>query len=153
MRLGGIVYNTDMKPPRIVIDTNVLVAALKSKRGASYQLLTRIDSGLYEPVVSVSLVLEYEAAAENLLKETRLTVRDVEAVIAFICAEVIPAKVFYLWRPALKDPNDDMVLEAAVAAGCTHIVTFNVKDFIGAERFGVKVVTPQAFLAEIGVKR
>ena len=58
--------------------------------------------------------------------------------------------VFYLWRPVLKDPKDDMVLEVAVAAGCSHIVTFNTRDFAGADRFGIKIVTPQTFLAKIG---
>jgi predicted nucleic acid-binding protein len=99
------------------------------------------------------LVLEYEAAAKRLVNRRRLTARDVEAVIDYICAEAIPSKIHYLWRPLLKDPNDDMVLEAAAAVGCTHIVTFNVKDFAGAERFGVKVATPREFLAEIGDKQ
>lgn len=148
----GITYNTIMKPPRIIIDSNVLVSALRSKRGASYRLLTLLDSGLYEPVVSVSLVLEYESAAKRLLGQTRLTMRDVDAIIDFICAVAVPARVFYLWRPFLKDPKDDMVLEAAVAAGCSHLVTFNTRDFVGARRFGVQIVTPQAMLAEIGVK-
>ena len=139
-----------MKPPRIVLDTNVLVSALRSKRGASYRLLMRIGTGCYEPAVSVPLVLEYEAAAKRLVKETRLTVRDIDAIIDYVCAQAAVSKVFYLWRPLLKDPKEDMVLEAAVAAGCTHIVTFKGKDFAGAERFGVKVLTPRAFLAEIG---
>ncbi len=139
-----------MKPPRIVLDTNVLVSALRSKRGASYKLLMRIGTDGYEPAVSVPLVLEYEAAAKRLIRDTRLTARDIEAVIDYICAQAVVSKIFYLWRPLLKDPKDDMVLEAAVAAGCTHIVTFNGKDFTGAERFGIKVLTPQALLAEIG---
>jgi predicted nucleic acid-binding protein len=139
-----------MKPPRIVLDTNVLVSALRSRRGASYRLLMRIGTECYEPAVSVPLVLEYEAAAKRLVKVTRLTVRDIEAVIDYICAQAVMSKVFFLWRPLLKDPRDDMVLEVAVAAGCTHIVTFNGKDFAGAERFDIKVLTPQAFLAEIG---
>lgn len=146
----GIVYNTTMKPPRIVLDTNVLVSALRSKRGASYRLLMRIGTDCYEPAISVPLVLEYEAAAKRLVKDTRLTARDIEAVIDYICAQAVASKVFYLWRPLLRDPKDDMVLEAAVAAGCTHIVTFNCRDFAGAERFGIKVLRPQAFLAEIG---
>lgn len=139
-----------MRVPRIILDTNVLVSALRSKRGASYRLLMRIGTGCYEPAVSVPLVLEYEAAAKRLVKETRLTVRDIEAVIDYICSQAVASKIFYLWRPLLKDPKDDMVLEAAVAAGCSHVVTFNGKDFAGAERFGIKVVTPQAFLVEIG---
>lgn len=142
-----------MKPPRVVIDTNVLVAALRSKRGASYQILMRVGTECFEPVVSVALVLEYEAATKRLLKESPLTMRDIEAVIDFICAHAVTGNIFYLWRPQMKDPKDDMVLEAATAARCTHIVTFNTKDFVGAERFGIKIVTPQVFLAEIGVKR
>jgi putative PIN family toxin of toxin-antitoxin system len=139
-----------MRLPRVVLDTNVLVAALRSKRGASYRLLMLLDSGAYEPVVSVPLVLEYESAAKRLVGQTRLTARDIEAIIDFICAQAIPAKIFYLWRPILRDPKDDMVLEAAVAVGCSHIVTYNIRDFVGAERFGIKVLTPRAFLAEIG---
>lgn len=153
IRANGIIYNTIMKPPRIVLDTNVPISALRSKRGASYRLLMRLDSGVYEPVVSVPLVLEYEAAAKKLVGQSRLTARDVEAIIDYICAEAVRAKIFYLWRPILKDTKDDMVLEVAVASGCSHIVTFNTRDFAGAERFGVQILTPQAFLAEIGEKR
>lgn len=147
---NGIVYNTIMNSPRIVLDTNILIAALRSKRGASYRLLMFLDSGLYEPVVSVPLVLEYESAAQKLAGHTRLTLRDIDAVIDYLCAQSIHAKVFYLWRPFLKDPKDDMVLEAAVTGGCSHIVTFNKRDFVGSEQFGIRILTPQAFLAEIG---
>ncbi len=142
-----------MKPPRIVLDTNILVSALRSKRGASYRLLMQLDQGLYEPAVSVPLVLEYEAAAKKLIGRGGLTERDIEAVIDYLCAQAVSAKVFYLWRPLLRDPKDDMVLEAATASNASHIVTYNIKDFAGAERFGVKIVTPQAFLTEIGVIR
>lgn len=151
--LSGITYNTSMKLARVVINTNVLLAALRSKRGASYQILVRIGAECFEPAISVALVLEYEAATKRLLMESRLTARDIEAVIDFICAHAVTGDIFYLWRPQMKDPKDDMVLEVAASAGCTHIVTFNTRDFAGAERFGVKVVTPRVFLAEIGVKR
>lgn len=141
-----------MKPPKVVFDTNVLVSALRSKQGASHRLLMLMDSGLYVPVVSVPLVLEYESAAKKRLGQTRLSGRDIEAVIDYLCAQAQCAEIFYLSRPFLKDTKDDMVLEAAVASGCSHIVTFNTKDFSGSERFGVSVVTPQAFLSRIGVK-
>ncbi|NLV44151.1 MAG: putative toxin-antitoxin system toxin component, PIN family [Candidatus Hydrogenedentes bacterium] len=141
-----------MIQPRIVIDTNVLVSALRSKHGASYQLLMQMDSGLYIPSVSVPLVLEYEYAAKKLVGNTRLSEQDVDAVIDYLCAQAKLTEIYYLWRPLLKDPKDDMVLEVAVASGCNHIVTFNTKDFIGAESFGIKIVTPQLFLAEIGAK-
>jgi predicted nucleic acid-binding protein len=58
--------------------------------------------------------------------------------------------LFFLWRPYLKDPEDDMVLELAVTANCDFIVTYNIKDFKGAEEFGVEVITPQEFLERIG---
>jgi predicted nucleic acid-binding protein len=109
-----------------------------------------LDSGRYRPAVSVPLVLEYEAATKRLIKELSVTVEDVDAIIDFLCAKAILSKVYYLWRPALKDPKDDMVLETAVAAGCAYIVTFNVKDFSGAEHFNINVVTPKEFLAGIG---
>ncbi len=141
-----------MKRPRIVIDTNILVSALRSRRGASYRLLMQVDSGLYTPVVSVPLVLEYESAAKKLLGRIRLSEQDVDAVIDYLCAQAVSTQIFYLWRPFLKDPKDDMVLEVAVASGCSYIVTFNVKDFYGSKQFGVHTVSPQTFLAEIGVK-
>lgn len=59
-------------------------------------------------------------------------------------------KVFYLWRPVLKDPKDDMILELAVTAGCHFIVTYNNRDFEGTQRFGLRVVTPKEFLEIIG---
>ena len=141
-----------MKATLVVLDTNVLVSALRSKRGASHRLLTHLDSGLYTPVVSVPLVLEYESVAKKQSAHTHLTGRDVDTVFDYICGRALAAKIFYLWRPLLRDSKDDMVLETAVAADCKRIVTFNVRDFEGAERFGVKIMTPQAFLAEIGVK-
>ena len=141
-----------MKCPKIVIDTNILVSALRSRNGASYRLILLLDSGLYIPIVSVPLVLEYESAAKKLLGRIRLSKKDVEAVIDYFCAQALTVEIFYQWRPFLKDPKDDMVLEAAVASGCSHIVTFNIKDFSGSEQFGIRIVSPQTFLSEIGVK-
>lgn len=146
----GIIYNTIMSQPRIVLDTNVLIAALRSKRGASHKLLLLIDSGLFEVCVSVPLVLEYEAVAKRQIKDTALTEEDVEAILDYICAVAQSKKIHYLWRPNLPDPDDDMVLELAVAAGCTHIVTFNIYDFTETEEFGVKIVTPKEFLKILG---
>lgn len=139
-----------MTTHQIVIDTCVLVAALRSRRGASYRLLTRIDSGKFEINVSVPLVLEYEDAAKRLVGDTALTERDIDDVIDYVCAVANPRKVFYLWRPFLKDPKDDMVLELAVVADCEFIVTFNERDFQGAERFGLEILTPGEFLRRIG---
>ena len=139
-----------MTKPRIVIDTNVLIAALRSRRGASYKLLMLLDSGKFEMNVSVPLVLEYEDAAKRLVGEIPLTEQDVDYILDYICKIARHRRVFFLWRPFLGDPKDDMVLELAVAANCEFIVTYNRRDFQGAERFGLQVITPKEFLQKIG---
>lgn len=71
-------------------------------------------------------------------------------ILDFICGVARRQEVFFLWRPLLRDPKDDMVLELAVAAGCDAIITFNGRDFAGAGEFGVRVLAPKEFLTEIG---
>ena len=137
-------------PPRVVLDTNVLVAALRSRNGASYRLLGLIDTGRYETAVSVPLVLEYEAASKRLVRPGGWTASDIEAVVDYVCRVASQHKIYYLWRPFLRDPNDDMVLELAVSSESRVIVTHNKRDFAGADQFGLRVLTPQEFLREIG---
>jgi len=135
---------------QIVIDTNVWVAALRSKRGASYKLLSLVDSGKFEVNLSVPLVLEYEDTAKRLVGEIPLTERDIDDILDYICAVAHHRKIYYLWRPFLSDPRDDMVLELAVTAECNFIVTFNQRDFAGVEQFGLSTLTPKGFLQKIG---
>ena len=139
-----------MRQPQIVIDTNVLIAALRSRQGASHRLLLLTGTDRFEICVSVSLMLEYEDAAKRLVGETPLTESDIDDILDYLCAVARREQVFYLWRPFLKDPGDDMVLELAVTAGCDFIVTYNKKDFSGVERFGLGVLTPREFLEQIG---
>jgi putative PIN family toxin of toxin-antitoxin system len=139
-----------MSKPRIVIDTNVIISALYSRRGASFKLLSLIDAGEFEVNISVPLFLEYEQSARNSLSRIALSKEDSDDILDYICKVSNQRKVFYLWRPILKDPKDDMVLELAVGAGCDFIVTFNQTDFEGAEQFGLQVVTPKEFLVKIG---
>jgi putative PIN family toxin of toxin-antitoxin system len=146
----GITYNTIVNKPGIVIDTNVLIAALRSRRGASHRLLMLLGSEKFAISVSVPLILEYEDAAKRLMGTTTWSERDIDDILDFICAVADHQEVFYLWRPFLKDLNDDMVLEVAVAAGCDCILTYNKADFRRAERFGLRVVTAKEFLEEIG---
>jgi putative PIN family toxin of toxin-antitoxin system len=139
-----------MVSPRVVLDTNVLVAASRSKKGASARLLSLIGTGRFEVVLSVPLLLEYEAvflrdlAPDSAERHVRADILD------YLCAVAERQEIFFLWRPHLRDPKDEMVLEAAVAGGCRTIISFNKKDFVGAERFGVIIRTPQEFLEEIG---
>ncbi len=142
-----------MKKPQIVIDTSVIVAALRSRQGAAYKLLTLVDSEKFETNISVPLILEYEDAAKRLVGEIALTARDIDNVLDYLCAVANHRTIFYLWRPFLKDPNDDMVLELAVTSASTYLVIYNQRDFAGTAQFGIRVVTPKEFLQILGVLR
>lgn len=146
----GIAYDTIMRPPVIIIDTNVLVAALRSRRGASFRLLDMVGTGRFNIAVSVPLVLEYEAVGRRHQDAAGLSDGDLDAVLDYLCSVADRRRIHYLWRPVLRDAKDDMVLEVAVHAGATFIVTFNVRDFDGLERFGVRALTPREFLNIIG---
>jgi putative PIN family toxin of toxin-antitoxin system len=139
-----------MNMPRVVIDTNVFIAALLSQRGAAHQLLLLIDQQLYQPVLSVPLTLEYEDVGLRMLPQTTLSYQDFDNILDYVVAQSERRRIHFLWRPFLKDPKDDMVLELAVAAQCETIITFNTKDFAGVEQFGIMTLTPYAFLQTIG---
>lgn len=139
-----------MEPPGVVIDTNVFVSALRSKRGASFRLLGLVGTGRFQIELSVPLALEYEAVGRRTLPATTLTGDAFDDILDFVFRSARCREVFFSWRPCLADPGDDMVLELAVAAGGATIVTYNKADFRGAEAFGVRVCNPQEFLVEIG---
>ena len=134
---------------RLVLDTNVLVAAIRSRSGASFEVLSRVGTEEFELVVSVPLVLEYEDVMLRHVADTSLTGDDIRDIIDYICSVAIRQEIFFLWRPQLRDPGDDLVLELAVAAECDVIVTHNVRDFSGVERFGVRVLSPGLLLNEL----
>lgn len=140
-----------MNAANVVFDTNVLIAALKSKRGSAYKLLISITDNLYIPNVSVPLFVEYESVAKREGMLEGLSVEDIEAILDYLLSKSSIRKIFYLWRPFLKDPKDDLVLEVAVESQSEYIITFNKKDFKGTDKFGIKVLTPKEFLIERGV--
>ncbi len=135
----------------IVIDTNVFIAALRSRNGASFKLLGLIGRKHFDLFVSVPLVLEYESIAKKQSRLLGLLHSDIDDILDYICRVSEHREIFFLWRPFLKDPKDDMVLELAVESEVDFIVTFNLRDFSGTEQFGIKAVTPQGFLREIGM--
>lgn len=140
-----------MSPPHVVIDTCTLTAALRSRRGASFKALSLVGKGYFEIYLSVPLVVDYEAVGVRHLAETGLEKADVDAIIDTLCLAGHRRRIHFLWRPFLKDPGDDMVLELAVEANCQYIVTFNLRAFKGSEQFGVLALTPRHFLKAIGV--
>ncbi len=139
-----------MALPQIVIDTNVFVAGLRSRRGASHKLLGFIGTGRFDLHVSVPIVLEYEDALMRLVRTIGVNKHDVGDVIDFVCAAAVHHEVYFLWRPWLKDPDDDKVLELAVTSGASVIITYNRADFSGVAQFGIRVLTPKDFLHELG---
>jgi putative PIN family toxin of toxin-antitoxin system len=138
---------------QIVLDTNVLIAALRSPRGASYRVLELLDKGHFDVHISVPLVLEYESVALRHLDDLSISRSNVEDFLDYLCRVGVAHEIYYAWRPFLNDPDDDMVLEVAAASGSDAIVTFNKRDFRGCERFGVRLLTPAELLQEIGVSK
>jgi predicted nucleic acid-binding protein len=106
---------------RIVLDTSVLVSASRSRQGASFALMSILPSPRFEFALSVALYTEWQ--------------------------EVLTRPEYYLWRPFLRDPDDDMVLECAVASNSQYLVTHNIQDFQRIVELGVTPITPASFLA------
>ena len=141
-RMCGIKYNTNMN---IVIDTNVIVSGLQSDMGYSNKLLEALPSGKFDLCISVPLVLEYEAQLRKHLPPEIFSEEDIGDFIDYICRIGKKTPIYYLWRPYLKDPFDDHVLELAITSQSQYIVTFNRKDFRNTEQYGIKAVTPGEF--------
>lgn len=147
-KCNGIIYNTIVF--RAVIDTNVLLSGLRSKNGASFKLLNLFGKDFFTACISVPLVLEYESVLKRNSREIGLTYRDIDDILDYICSVAEHQSIYYLWRPLLPDPKDDMVLELAVESDADIICTFNIRDFSGAEQFDINVLTPQKLLQNIG---
>lgn len=139
-----------MTVPEIVIDTNVIIAGLRSRNGSAFRLLELVGSGQFNIHLSVPLVLEYEDVLLRQLPNLTIDASDIQNFIDFHCAVASHHQIFFLWRPYLRDPKDDMVLELAVKAECDSVVTYNTRDFVGIEQFGINAITPAEFLDSIG---
>jgi len=135
---------------RVVIDTNVIVSGLRSSRGASHRILRLIGQADFEIALSVPLVIEYEDAIKRDGEASGLSAEDVDRLIEYWCSVAHLQEIHFLWRPLLRDPKDDHVLELAVEAGCTSIVTHNIRDFGETDAFGVEAIRPGEFLRRIG---
>ncbi len=135
-----------------VIDTSVLVSAFRSSLGASYRLLQTIEDRKWRPVISPTLAFEYEAVLKRGVGQGDLSLQDLDDFVEYLCSRSRLVQIYFRWRPVLRDPDDDRILEVAVRAQSVP-VTFNRKDFAGADRFGIKVIGPKELLAAIGDKK
>jgi len=137
---------------RIVLDTNVIVAGVSSNQGASYQLLKEIPGQSFIMLVSVPLFVEYEATLkrQEICKAHGLPHHDVDILLQVWAKVCKPVSLHFLWRPQLRDPGDEMVLETAINGGAHALVTFNTTDFRQAcPRFGVDLWTPATLLGRL----
>jgi len=134
---------------KVILDTNVLVAALRSRTGASNELMKRLAYGEFSVAASTALILEYE---DVLLRSGLLphySRSEIGAFIDSLCNIAEEAVIYFRWRPFLPDPKDDLIFECALATGAQFIVTSNLKDFPHLARFGISVMTPRDFLTKL----
>lgn len=134
---------------RVLLDTNVLVAGLTSSKGASYAVLQAVAASKLEIAASTALWLEYESVLKR--NEIRalhgFSAKEIDTVLSALAVWVHPVMLHYVWRPQLRDPGDEMVLEAAVNGQAQVIVTHNTRDFARVvPDFGVRVLTPAQLL-------
>jgi putative PIN family toxin of toxin-antitoxin system len=135
---------------RVILDTNVLVSALRSDMGASYAIVSQLPSERFQMALTVPLYLQYQDVLTRPEHMTGTSTRDeILNFLRYLCSIAHQQRVFFLWRPWLKDPKDDMVLEAAVASQSRYVITHNLRDFSGSgidERFGIMPMRPREFL-------
>lgn len=131
----------------IILDTNVVVGAQRSRRGASNELLRRLNDPRITLHVSNTLLFEYEEVLRRQQADIGLSEQQIVDLLDGLCQQSVKHYVAFLWRPASRDPDDDFLLDLAVAARATHVVTHNIADLEALRRFGINVVTPGQFLA------
>ena len=133
---------------RIVMDTSVLVAGLRSSLGASAALLKEIAANRVVLVATPALFLEYEAVLKR--EQHALPAQFVDGFLAELALTILPVEIRFIWRPQLQDADDEMVLEAAINGQAEAIVTHNRRDFeLATERFGIKVLSPAELLEQL----
>lgn len=132
---------------RIVLDTSVLVAATRSRNGASFQIVSMLPSPKFEIALTIAVYTEWQAVLTRPEHLPPGATPDMAlGFLRYLASIAHLQDVHFLWRPFLRDPDDDMALECAVASGSEFIVTHNVKDFRRVAELNVQAITPADFL-------
>lgn len=120
---------------KIVVDTSVLISALIGKEGPSRQVIRHCLTGCYKPVISTTLFLEYEDISKraHILELCPLSAAEINTLLNAFYSQCLWIPIHYLWRPNLKDENDNFLIELAVASNTHFVISNNVKDLINAE--------------------
>ena len=137
---------------RVVLDTSVVVTALRSATGAGNAVLRLVAAGRLKPLISTALFLEYEAVLKR--AEQRIVhglgIEEIDRFLAALASAGEPIEVNFMWRPQLSDANDEMVLETAVNGRADALVTYNIRDFrVAAAKFGLRICRPGELLEEM----
>jgi putative PIN family toxin of toxin-antitoxin system len=135
-----------VRPYQVVIDTNVLISAFRSSVGSAYQLFEALGDDRWQTNLSIPLVLEYEEVLNRTREFTGLSQQEIGQLLDALCAVANHHKIFFLWRPGGNDPDDEFLIELAIAAQADFIISYNISDLKQADSFGIQVITPKQFL-------
>lgn len=133
---------------RVVLDTCILFSALRSSAGASFRIIRSLPDRKFQLLVSTPVFFEYEEVLLRPSQFPHLNSSEINEFLDFLASVCEPVRINFLWRPTLPDPDDDLLLELAVSGRADALVTYNLKDFAGSERFGIRILSPAQFIQE-----
>jgi putative PIN family toxin of toxin-antitoxin system len=136
---------------RVVLDTCILYSALRSSSGASHRIVKSLPNPRFRPLLSTPVFFEYEEVLRRPKQFPHLTAREIEDFLDFIALSCDHVRINFLWRPHLPDPDDDLILELAVSGRAEAIITFNQRDFVGSDQFGIRVISPGELIKETSI--
>jgi predicted nucleic acid-binding protein len=137
------------KRSKIVVDTNVFVAAARSRKGASWQIVRAILLGEFDLVLSVAVALEYEAVLKRESDRTGMSVTEAEDFVSFLCANATRHEPYGRFWPLSNDPDDERFARLVASSDCDAFITHNVRHFSSLADAGLSVMTPGAFLRRL----
>ncbi len=142
-----------MKCYRVILDTNVILAAMRSQTGASHRLLLSIGHPRWQSIITPALMYEYEDVARRPGNVPGFSTQDITDILDLIYQQSYRQLVWFSWRPLSPDPGDDAILEAAIAGGFDYVVSFNERHLRAAKEFGIEVLKPADLLKLTGLSK